>query len=352
MKERLVFKMIELKDLEKLKKELNESLNPLFLFDNDPDGFCSATILLKNLGRGNAIPLRYFPSLDNMLLEKITSFAPDKIFILDKPYTTIELFDAMSEKNIPVFIIDHHEIKLTKELTDKATFFTSFPSSEPTSFICQKLFNNKGTEWISMIGCLYDVFIPDFIKEFKSRYPELISSSKDATKIRYTTEIGKLTRILSLALKSSEATITNLINLFLESDGPNDILLENEKNKFLHRRFNLLNKIIEKNLKKAEINRKTVFLEYAGEYSLSSDISNILFFEHPEKFIVVCYKKYDFINISLRGENAKNITEQIVKEIEGASGGGHEVACGLRIPYEGFKKFKNIIFDRFTIEKA
>ncbi len=338
--------MISEKEIESIRNNLEESGNPLFLFDNDPDGFCSALILLKNLGRGKAIPIKSFPDFDGAIIERIESFLPDSIFILDKPFNNLEFLNLMQEKGVRVFVIDHHENKTDEELKSKATFFTSYPASEPTSYICQKIYNRKETEWISLIGCIYDIYKPDFIYEFEKLYPEMIDSGVDISRIRYTSDLGKITRILSLALKSSNMTIQNYIELFLRVNGPCDILIENEKNAYLHNRYNFLSKIIDKNIKKATIYPKVVFLEYSGEYSLSSDIANYLFFLHPEKFIVVCYKKYESINISLRGEEAKSITEEIVSTLEGASGGGHEVACGLRIPYEAFGKFKRIISAR------
>lgn len=340
--------MISPKSLNELKNELEESINPLFMFDNDPDGFCSVVILLKNFGKGNAIPIKSFPDVDSNLMDKIDSFSPDKIFILDKPFINIDFFRSMKERGIRVFVIDHHEIKITQELKSEAKFFTSFPSSEPTSYICQKLCNRKDTEWISLIGCIYDVFMPEFIETFQENYPEMIDSTTHISKIRYSSELGKITLILSLALKASNKAIQDLIELFLEANGPKDILIEDKKNDALHKRYKFLNKIVERNVEKAQVYDKLIFLEYSGEYSLSSDISNLLFFKYPNKFIVACYKKYDAVNISLRGMGAKKISEKVVKTIENSSGGGHDVACGLRIPRESFEEFRKMIFDKFV----
>jgi single-stranded DNA-specific DHH superfamily exonuclease len=339
--------MISTKKLAKIKQELEDSSNPLFLFDNDPDGFCSATILIKNFQKGTAFPLKSFPDLDSNLIEKIERVSPDKIFILDKPLTDESFFNSMKDRGISIVVIDHHEMDLTKSLKDKATFFNSFPSSEPTSFICQKICNNKNTLWISLIGCVHDVFMPEFIDEFKEDYPEMIGSNLEISSLKYSSELGELTLILSLALKSSNQTIQNILELFLNSTGPKDILLENEKNSYIHKKYKQLNKIIEKNLLKAKHSDNLVFLEYSGEYSLSSDIANKLFFQNPKRFIAVCYKKYDAINISLRGSGAKEFTEEFVSTHEEATGGGHKVACGLRVSPEIFDEFKQILFTRF-----
>lgn len=339
--------MLSLEELKTLRRELEDSTNPLFLFDNDPDGFCSTVILMKCFEKGNALPLKSFPNLDKSLIDKIYDLSPDKIFVLDKPLSNIEFFEQMDERGIEVFVIDHHEINLDDKSRYVKNVFTSFPSSEPTSYICQKICNRKNTEWISLIGCIYDVFMPDFIKEFENSYPEMVNSTLPVSKIRYSSELGKIALILSLALKTSNSTINNMIELFLSANGPKDISIENESNSYLHKRYNFLNKIVEKNVEKAKIYGKLVYLEYSGEYSLSSDISNLLFYKYPDKFIVVCYKKYDAVNVSLRGKGSKKLSEKIIESIEGSSGGGHDIACGLRIPREGLENFKKIIFDKF-----
>ncbi len=344
--------MIPKEDLLFLRKELETSTNPLFLFDNDPDGFCSAVILLKNFEKGNALPIKSFPDFDDSLLEKIDKLSPDKVFILDKPFKDSTFLGLMKDKEIGVFVIDHHNVEIVDEVKEKMNFFSSFPSSEPTSYICQKICNNKNTSWISLIGCIHDVFMPDFVEEFQLDYPEMIDSSVEISKIKYSSELGKITLILSLALKASNQTIQNLVQLFLKASSPKEILIEDKNNSYLHKRYNQLNKIITKNAEKANVYDKFVFLEYSGEYSLSSDIANFLFFKHPEKFIVVCYKKYDVVNISFRGKGAKKFTEKVVEKLENSTGGGHEIACGLRITRDSFEEFKEMVFEKFGLEKA
>jgi len=344
--------MISKKNLSLLKREIEGSINPLFLFDNDPDGFCSTVILLKSFDKGNSLPIKSFPNIDDSLIEKIDKFSPDKIFILDKPFNDGKFLDLMKEKGIEVFVVDHHNVEIDKKIKSKMRFFSSFPSSEPTSYICQKICNNKNTEWISLIGCIHDMFMPDFVEEFQIDYPEMIDSSIEISKIKYSSELGKITLILSLALKASNQTIQNIVQLFLKVSGPKEILVEDENNWYLHKRYSQLKTIIKKNIEKANVYDKFVFLEYSGGYSLSSDIANFLFFKYPEKFIVVCYKKYDSMNISFRGKSAREFTERIVEKIEGSTGGGHEIACGLRITRDSFKEFKKMVFERFDLEKA
>ncbi len=339
--------MLSQKELIEIRKEIEESQNPFFLFDNDPDGLSSAAILIKNFQKGIAFPFKSFPNIDYSLREKIEKTSPDKIFVLDKPLSDENFLNSMNEKGIKVLIIDHHELQISENLKSKVKIFNSFPSSEPTSYICQKICNNKNTIWISLVGCIHDVFLPEFIGDFKGEFPEMVPSKIDISTLKYTSEIGEISLMTSLALKSSNQTIQNILDLFINATGPKDLYLENEKNSFIHKKYKQMNKIIDRTISKAKIFGNLVFLEYSGEYSLSSDIANKLYFKNPNKFIAVCYKKYDAINISLRGVGAKKFTEKFVSSNKNSMGGGHEVACGLRIYPEIFEDFKKELFTKF-----
>jgi len=45
-------------------------------------------------------------------------------------------------------------------------------------------------------------------------------------------------------------------------------------------------------------------------------------------------------NASIRGKTAKKVTLELIKQIEGVTGGGHEEATGIQIPDEKFDDFK------------
>ena len=96
-------------------------------------------------------------------------------------------------------------------------------------------------------------------------------------------------------------------------------------------------------MKKAETSvtsKKLLFFSYSGDTSMSSEIANGLYFNHRGKFVVVAFIKPDKVNVSIRGKNAKQITMKAIENIEGASGGGHEEACGAQVPVEKLEEFK------------
>jgi single-stranded DNA-specific DHH superfamily exonuclease len=79
--------------------------------------------------------------------------------------------------------------------------------------------------------------------------------------------------------------------------------------------------------------------------SISSEVSNRIFYFYPDKYTVIAFKKGGISNLSLRGEDVRGILEKVLNsgEFEGATGGGHEKAVGARIKTEDLKKFKEMM---------
>ena len=63
----------------------------------------------------------------------------------------------------------------------------------------------------------------------------------------------------------------------------------------------------------------------------------------PEKVIVVVYITGMKANISVRGKKIRSIVLEAIKEIEGATGGGHENAVGCRMKIEDLGRFRESI---------
>jgi len=83
-----------------------------------------------------------------------------------------------------------------------------------------------------------------------------------------------------------------------------------------------------------------LYFQYGGDLSLSYNIANQLKYEFPGKFVVVVYVNKDIANISIRGDNARDVTLKAIEGIEGATGGGHEKATGAKMNIDDLPKFK------------
>ena len=108
-------------------------------------------------------------------------------------------------------------------------------------------------------------------------------------------------------------------------------------------RFNEINEKYQKIIKKAEefVEKDIVFFNYAGDLSISQYAANELLYKYPHKVIVVVYTKGGISNISLRWEkDIRTATINAIKDIDGASGGGHEHSTGARVPADKILFFK------------
>ena len=341
--------MLSEEELLEIRTGLENSQNPLFLFDNDVDGFCAFLVLRRAIERGRGVAIKSYPDLKGQYLRKVDEFNSDAIFILDKADVSLEFLKGANERNVLVYWIDHHNVEIDEERKSLVRYFSSFPSAEPTTFIAQSVFNRKNDLWLAMIGCIGDVYMPSFAKDFEESNPEFFNASLSAFEALHKTEIGKMVRMINFGLMDTITNVVNFTKYLFKANGPYDLLEENKDTFQFHKRYSELNKFFTKQIEKAEsefdFKSKVLFFSYSGEISMSSEIANKLYFNHPEKLIVVAFKSSEKVNLSIRGKNALKITVDAIKGIDGATGGGHEVATGAMVPLIYFEDFKKKIME-------
>ena len=336
--------MLTEKQIKEIREHLEKAQNPLFFFDNDTDGLASFLLLRRFIGRGKGVAIKSFPDLNASYTRKLYELKPDYVFILDKPIVAEEFFEEAKALNLPTVWIDHHNVP--KPENKEIYYYNGFlqdKKGEPVSYLCYKITNVKEDLWLSMVGCIGDSFLPDFVPEFQEKWPELWGENiDDPKKALYTTEIGRISRILNFSLKDRTSKVVNMLKLLMKVQGPLDVLDEDKAREILYR-FNQINAkysmLVEKAKKFAK--GKILFFQYGGELSISADISNELSFLYPDKVVVVAYIKGNKANISLRWDkDVRKLTLQAISDIEGATGGGHEHATGAQVTVEDLPKFK------------
>src|SRR3989344_7354054 len=67
----LMLFMISEKQIENIRQELKESENPLFFFDDDPDGLCSYLLLRKYIEKGKGVVVKGSATLDVKYIKKV-----------------------------------------------------------------------------------------------------------------------------------------------------------------------------------------------------------------------------------------------------------------------------------------
>ena len=215
--------MLTNRQLEVLREKLEGLQNPLFLYDNDADGFCSYILLRRWLGRGKGVAVRSHPDIDLRYLHKAQELNCDAIIVLDRPLLGNSFVEEAEKLQLPLIWIDHHDVNSPHYAHAHVQLFNptqqsdkNKKSSEPTSYLCYELTGRAEDMWIALMGCIADHFLPDFAKNFGEKYPEFWASKKlihgpfDAY---YGTELGKLAQAVGVGLKDSISNVLYLQHL-------------------------------------------------------------------------------------------------------------------------------------------
>jgi single-stranded DNA-specific DHH superfamily exonuclease len=344
--------MLTTEQITEIREHLENAKNPVFFYDNDPDGFCSFILLQRYIGRGRGIIIKSFPTLEKTYFKRVEELNADYIFVLDKPTIDPE-FIALAEKaNIPLVHIDHHQVPKTSIKYYYNTYYVD-KKYDPVSYLCYKISGRKEDMWIAAIGCITDSFLPEFLNDFKKNFPELIDCDyKTAADILYKSSFGKMCMIVSFAMKDNTSNVVSMSRFFMNATSPHDIFEESKKTKIMLKRFEDINEKYQRILKKAEesVSGDILFFNYSGDLSISQYVANELLYRHPKKVIIVVYTRGNISNLSLRWE--KDIRVPVVNavaSITGASGGGHEHASGARMTSDKVEDFKKKLLEE--IEK-
>ncbi len=347
--------MLTEKQIEEIKEHLEKAQNPIFFYDNDPDGLCSFLLLQRYIERGRGVAIRSFPELDANYFRKVEELNADYIFILDKPVVSLGFFKEVEKINIPVVWIDHHDIGEFPNIPLGVNYynpvFNAEKKGEPVTCLCYQITKRKEDLWIAVAGCIFDHFIPDFYSEFKKIFPDLSIDSKEPFDIFYKSQIGKIARIFSFALKDRITNVVSMQKFLSRVKTPYEVLEEDSKNYTMHLRFDQINKkyfgLIEKAIAVEKDSEKILFFQYGGDLSISSDLSNELSYRFPKKIIVVVYVAGVKANISIRGKNVRGFILKAIEGLNGATGGGHEDAVGAQVRIEDLEVFRKRLEENF-----
>jgi len=326
------------KQLDELKKELDNCSRPLFFFHDDPDGLCSFLLFYRYKKAGKGIVLKA-TKLDEKYLSAVENYSPDKVFILDIPVVEQNFFDGVECECIWV---DHHEPLDRKNVKKFNPRIENNKDKQPVTYWCYKTV--KDDMWIAMTGCVGDWFVPEFLSEFKKDYPELVDDYKKPDELLFKAEIGKLARIFAFILKGKTMEVMKCVKILTRIQGPYELLKkETPAAKLVYKIYEYAEKKYEKLLKKALEQKNEgnwVIFEYLDDgMSLTGDLSNELLFRFPNKNILIARQKSGEMKCSFRSKH--NILEIVKKAIDGFDGhcGGHENACGASVKIKDFKAF-------------
>lgn len=329
------------KQYEEIKNELDSCKNPLFFFDDDPDGLSAFLLLYRYKKEGHGIVVKTHPKLDNRSVPRVNEYSPDKIFVLDVAMLEQEFIDNSKK---PIIWIDHHgpyeryNIKYFNPRVEKKE------DNIPTTYLCYKAVEQD--LWIAMVGCIADYYMPDFFNEFKKAYSSLIDNdAKTIADVYFNTKLGKLVKIFSFIMKGKTNEVMKYIKTLTRIESPYEILnQETSKGKFIFKRYENKDKIYQNLLNEAVKNagkdKFLVFTYQDDKTSFTGDLANELLHKYPKKIIIVGRKKDEDVRMSIRSEKTL-LPEALEKSLVGLEGygGGHEYACGANVKERDFKEF-------------
>lgn len=345
--------MIPREELDRFKKYVDSSQRPLFLFDDDADGTCSFTLLDKYLG-GEAfgVCVKGSPEVDASYLVRIPEFRADTVFILDKPMIS-EGF--VQKAAVPIVWLDHHPVQDAYGTHYFNPKIHDDDSYSPTSKWVYEAVQDEKLLWIAMIGMVGDWYLEDTYKElFVKHHPSLLGMNVTSPEqALFESKLGTIVKILNFNLLGRVSDTMKSVKAFTEIKTPEEILAgKTRASQYLLETYEKVNAIYESVKRNVSVSEDSEFLvhRYSSEsYSFTSELSNELLYEHPNKTILVARESNDRLIMSLRSK--KKIDDSLMNALRpfrDADGGGHEHACGASVKIRDFSDFLRIFKEEVT----
>ncbi len=334
--------MLTSKQITFLREELAASKNPLFLFDDDPDGLCSFLILYKLHKEGHGLIVKTLPKITTFFLRKVHEYSPDKIFILDMPIVEQEFINRAKR---PIFWIDHHQPLERQNVHYFNPRLVKPDIYIPVTRMAYQVSQASENLWLAMVGCLSDYHMPDFQKEFVKKYPNLMKKDSNIDEALYREPISKLVRIFSFLLKGKTSDVHKCIKILTRIKSPYEIMdQETPQGNFIYKRSEKINQkylpLLEK-AKKIKPKGKIILFNYSEQsWSFTSELAGELLYLNPDKVVIIARKKSGEMKCSFRSKKLpiSLVLEKALIGIDGY-GGGHEFACGGNIKEHDWQQF-------------
>ena len=358
--------------IDKIIDAMKVAKNPLFFFHDDADGICSFLSLYHYMREGKGICVKSKCCVDMRFSSVLKQYDPDYIFVLDLAQMDQEFIDLALSMKKKIIWIDHHDLH---DISDFVYYNPKLDCQDinyPASYVCFKIVsqilesedkNYKVTDlykkllWIATAGTVSDWFVPDFISEFISTYPKIVT--KDTfypPEIIFDTPLSKIIQFFNFALKGSTMqvnanireimTIKDIDEIFLGEDKGIKKILRNIK-PFVVGYDRLLDKFIGE---LENFKEKIFFSEYVADMiSLTSAVSNELLYRYPDKVLIIARLNAGSLKGSIRSEGIpiRDVLLETLEDISGY-GGGHEVACGFCIDAGEKDKFISLFKENFN----
>lgn len=347
--------MLNEKQMQEIKKELDGSERPLFFFHDDADGVCSFLQFYKHANKGKGIVIKSTPKIDENHVAAVKNYEPDKIFILDLAMVTQDFVDAVNQK---IIWIDHHDRQDIGENAIRGVkYYNPKQNNKEYNTCIAKISYDIFKEhlWLGAIGTVGDWQLQEDIRnEINDKLPDLFDKKITLpAEALFTTKIGELAKIINFCMKGNIKEVHKTFKVLTRINSPYELLnQESEQAKFVMKRYKKFADSYNRLLKDAENkynkNESVLVFTYPGhEVSLSGELSNELLFKYPDKVIIIARHHDGKMKTSFRSSGeikVKNILEKAIVGINGRFG-GHEYACGGMVEDSDWDEFIENIKD-------
>ncbi|MBT4577407.1 DHH family phosphoesterase [Candidatus Woesearchaeota archaeon] len=329
--------------IQEIRGFLEKAENPLFLFDDDPDGLTSYLLLKKHYKKGHGTCIKSSPKANVVYSAAYKKHKPDLVVILDKPVVSQEILDGF---NVPVVWIDHHQVIERDGVNYYNSMAGDSPDNRPTSHWAYKVVEDN--EWVALVGIIGDWNVPEKSIVDKFKYPELLGNVKTPPELMFDTEYGKMIKVFSFILKGNNDSMNKCIEALEEIEDPMEILNQTTSNgKLVYEKYEKMNKeyetLLEDSLSQDE-EEVYVYTYVEQKNSFTGNLSNEMLHKLKSEVIIIGREASGDVRLSLRskGKPILPILKKALEEVEGY-GGGHAMACGASVKMHDFPKFVEII---------
>jgi hypothetical protein len=342
--------MLSEKQILEIGRHLEKAENPVFFFDHDCDGLCSFLLARRFTKKGEGFVVR---GDDRALPESLARKAEgaDVAFVFDVFSLSQVFVDKLGEMGVKIVWVDHHPDAVLGYDGDPEHLHMYKPEhvegkqQPPVSW---EMYNVVGgDEWVSIMGCLADHYLPEFSGVLGEAFPDFWSEDevKKPFDGYYGTEIGELSQLLGYGLHASDVEVKEMLEFLVGAAGPEEVLEKSEQMGWRKVAERLKEKIQEfvADAKEAQ-SGGLIFLVREGSIGLSGMVSNRLMWELPKVYAAIGHvKSDDRVSFSMRGNGIKKVLESVLKDLGCGKGGGHPDAVGAMIPRDRVKDFEELL---------
>lgn len=341
--------MLTEEQIKEIRGYIEKSKNPLFLFDDDPDGLTSYLLLKKHYKKGVGVCVKASPNSGVVYTAAVNRHKPDLAVILDKPFLDQEIINDM---NVPIVWIDHHQPIKREGVRYYNPMIENDTDNRSTSYWAYRIVEEN--EWLAVVGIIGDWQMPEekILKNFE--YREMLGNGKTPPELMFDSEYGKLIKVFSFIMKGTTEITNKSIELLEKINDPMEILEQSSANgKLIYERFEKNNREYEKLLNDAlsqkDNSNVLVYTYPGGDRSFTGTLANELLHRMPNEIIILGREKDGDMRMSLRSKDRAilPVLKKVLEVIEG-HGGGHLQACGASVKMEDFPKFVELIKKGFS----